>query len=232
MAKKKFYAIKKGEHPVTKEVVENLLFETWDEAKGYVQGVKGAEYKSFPTKEQAENFLSTSDPLLNKSEQAYNPTALHCYVDGSFNEEIPNYSYGLVCVKDGIVKHLDKGAGNNPEAIEMRQIGGELLGAMKSVLWAKKQGYSEVVIFHDYKGVCYHATGYWKRDNPFSETYYQWMQKFMKENPQIQISFCKVDAHTGDDFNELADGLAKEGCGLKPNPIYFKTLTRLGLQAS
>lgn len=232
MAKKKFYAIKKGEHPQTKTPVENLIFDTWAEAEKYIKGVKGAEYKSFPTKEQAEGYLSTSDPLLNKSEKAYNPNALHCYVDGSFNEEIPNYSFGLVCVQHGVVKHMDKGAGSNSEAIEMRQIGGELLGAMKGLLWAKKHGYKDVVIFHDYKGVCYHATGYWKRDNPFSETYYQWMQKFMKDNPQMNIAFCKVDAHTGDDFNELADGLAKEGCGLQPNPIYFKTLTRLGLQAS
>jgi len=228
LAKTKFYAIRLGVDPITKQPVRNLLLTSWDEAEKYVKGVK-AEYKSFTNEEDAKAFLSSNAPLLNKSDGKYNPHALHVYVDGSFNEKIPNYAYGLVCVKDGEIVHMENGLGKNPNAIEMRQIGGELLGCMHGLLFAKRHGYTDVVVFHDYKGVCYHATGYWKRDNEFSETYYQWMQSFFQVNPQIHVSFCKVEAHSGDDFNELADGLAKKAAGLQPNPIFFKILKKYGI---
>jgi ribonuclease H-related protein len=55
------------------------------------------------------------------------------------------------------------------------------------------------------------------------------MQSFFHNNPQIHVSFCKVEAHSGDDFNELADGLAKKAVGLQPNPIFFKTLKKYGI---
>lgn len=234
MAKKKnFFGIKKGEHPETKETVINQLIEApWDIAKHYVLGVPGAEYSGFVTREEAEAYLGMGDqtPAAEKSDavdrshtaSSHQPNVLYCYVDGSYNKEIPNYGFGAVFVKNGEVVGFDKGAGTNKEAIEMYQIGGELLGAMKSLMYAKKHGEKEVVIFHDYLGVGHHATGAWKRKTEFSKVYYEWMQKFFREHPEIKVDFSKVDAHTGDDFNEIADGLAKQSVGLDPNSIYFK----------
>jgi viroplasmin and RNaseH domain-containing protein len=228
-AKKKFYAIKESIDTKTNTVlVQNKIFETWAETEPLVTGKK-AEYKSFPTREQAESYLATADPLMHKSDELYPPKALHCYVDGSFNASIPNYGFGLCCVHNKKVVDYQYGEGNNKEAIDMQQIGGELLGAMKAVLYAKKSGLKEVVIFHDYKGVCYHATGYWKRDNNFSETYYQWMQSFFKNYPDIKVDFCKVDAHTGDDFNEIADLLAKKSVGVEPTKAQLTILKKHGL---
>lgn len=37
--------------------------------------------------------------------------------------------------------------------------------------------------------------------------------KLFKENPEIKVAFSKVEAHTGNDFNEIADGLAKLAVG-------------------
>lgn len=227
--KKKWYAIRSAVDKKTGQVlVENKWFTDWSIVQPIVNG-NTVEYKSFFSVEEAEAYLASSDPLMNKSDGLYPPKALHCYVDGSFNGSIPNYSFGLCCVKDGKVVDLDYGAGTNQEAIDMQQIGGELLGAMKAVLYAKKSGLKEVVIFHDYKGVCYHATGYWKRDNNFSETYYQWMQSFFTKNPDIKVHFCKVDAHTGDDFNEIADLLAKKGVGVQPTKAQIDIMEKHGL---
>lgn len=228
-AKKKFYAIKESIDTKTNTVlVKNKIFETWDETKPLVNGNK-AEYKSFSTLEEAEEYLATDNPLMNKSEGKYPVDALHCYVDGSFNSDIPNYGFGLCCVQDQKVVEHQYGAGTNKEAIDMQQIGGELSGAIKALLFAKKNGYKEVVIFHDYKGVCYHATGYWKRDNHFSEAYYQWMQSFFKNNPELKVHFCKVDAHTGDDFNEIADVLAKKSVGVAPTSAQMTIVRKHGL---
>lgn len=224
-AKQKYYAIKTGMDPVTKTKVEGLILTSWEVAKNYVQGVKGAEYKSFTTEDEANAYLQGREQTSN----VMLPDALYCYVDGSYNANIPNYAYGLVCVKDGKIVHVDKGTGNNPDAIEMHQIGGELLGAIKALIFAKTHSHNKVVILHDYMGVANHATGAWKRTNGFSVTYYNWMQKFFKENPEINVAFSKVEAHTGDDFNEIADGLAKLAVGLTPNPIFYRMIEKHNL---
>lgn len=52
MAKKKYYAIKEDKG------VKNKIIENWTECKELVQGYPSV-YKSFSTKEEAENFLQT-----------------------------------------------------------------------------------------------------------------------------------------------------------------------------
>lgn len=232
MAKKNFYAIKYGQHPETKEEVRDVVIETWKEAERYIKGIKGAEFSGFVKREEAEAYLKEGDPLMNKNENKYPKDCLHCYVDGSYQKDVNNYSYALVCVKNNEVIHFEGGLGNNKDAISMQQIGGELLGAIKAVLYAKKNNYNKVVIFHDYKGTCYHATGYWKRDSEFSKIYYDWMQNFFKSNPGIEVIFCKVDAHTGDDYNELADGLAKIALEIVPENKFYRLAEKHNLTIS
>lgn len=230
----KFYAIKKGFDISTNKEVENVILTDWGIASKLVQGITKAkhgvspEYKSFKKREEAEEYLK-EEPYLIKEDETYPKDCLHCYVDGSFKDEAGNYSYGLVCVKDNKVIHLENGLGNNKEAISMRQIGGELLGALKALAYTRDNGYNKVVIFFDYKGVCLHGLGYWKRDTKFSEQYYEWVQNFMKKNPGIEIIFCKSDAHTGDDFNEIADGMAKMAIDIKPDPIFFRMVEKYNL---
>ncbi len=154
---------------------------------------------------------------------------LCCYVDGSFNDSIPNYSFGVVCVLNGSIVFSLGGAGTNAEAVSMRQIAGELLGAMQALIYAKKNNYKEVRIYHDYIGVDKHALGTWKRTNPFSVTYYNWMQEFFKNNKQMQVSFHKVAAHSGIIYNELADVLAKNAIDMTPEVKYEKAARELGL---
>ncbi|MDF2879693.1 MAG: ribonuclease [Clostridiaceae bacterium] len=228
MAKKNYYAIKFGIDPITKNPIENVIKKTWSETEKCVKGVSGSVYSGFATLPEAEDYLGTKDPLMYKSENLFPKDCLHCYIDGSFNENVHNYGFGLLLVKDNKIIGHDKGSGNNEGAISMQQIGGELLGAMKALVYAKKNGFKEVVLFHDYVGTCYHGTGFWKRDNAFSEEYYQWMQKFLKNNENMKVHFCKVDAHTGDDFNEIADGLAKMSVGLEPEKKFYTYLKKYG----
>lgn len=222
MAKNKFYGIKNGVNPTTGEPVTGLILnKSWGEVEPYIKGVSGAVYKGFKTESEAKEYIGiTQARKLTKS------NALRCYVDGSFNNSIPNYSYGLVCVKNGKVVHTDQGEGKNAEAVSMRQIAGELLGAMQALSYAKRQNFKEVVIVHDYLGIRNHATGEWGRKNEFSKTYYAWMTKFFKDNPSIKVTFEKVDAHTGDDFNEMADGYAKLAVRIEPDPIFYRMVEK------
>lgn len=235
MAKKNFYAVKKGFDVQKNEVVEDVILRNWADTARLVQGINQKkhgitpEYKGFATFDEAEAFIDADEPFLRKKDMTYPLDALHCYVDGSYSKELHNYSYGLVCVMDKGIVHTDKGVGKNKEAVAMQQIGGELLGSINALVYARKHNYKKVVLFFDYKGVALHATGYWKRDNKFSEDYYNWMQNFFKSNPDIEVVFCKVDAHTGDDFNELADGYAKMALGIEPDKIFFKMVERYDL---
>lgn len=49
---KKYYAVRKG--------LKKGIFNTWDECKINVLGYSGAEYKSFPTMEEAEEYMGTT----------------------------------------------------------------------------------------------------------------------------------------------------------------------------
>lgn len=233
--KSKVYAIKKGYCIETKSEINNILLDNWEEAKKYVIGINktetgvSVEYKSFTTKELALEYLNTK-PYLIKGQDELPEDALYCYVDGSCSDEEQNYSFGIVAVKDNKVFQRDLGAGTNQEAFEQRQICGELTASMRSMILAKKFKQKHLLILFDYKGVANHATGYWKRDTSISKIYYEWCQKFFKENPDIKVEFVKVDAHTGDDFNELADGQAKKALNIQPNSIYFKILKKHDLE--
>ena len=46
---KKFYAVRKG--------YNTGIYESWDECKKQTSGFSGAEFKSFPTKEEAMAFI-------------------------------------------------------------------------------------------------------------------------------------------------------------------------------
>ena len=118
-----------------------------------------------------------------------------------------NYSFGLVAVENGEVIHKDNGKGFDDEAIALRNVSGEVLGAQKAVEFALDKGYKEVTIAYDYQGVESWAIGAWKRNNRITQNYNKFMQEKMK---LINIKFKKIKGHSGDKYNDMADMLAKE----------------------
>lgn len=229
----KWYGIRKGYDLNKKEAVFAKIETEWEAAKQLVVGINKSvhgvspEYKSFKNEKDALAYIKSKDYLV-KGEDELPVDAIHCYVDGSSSAELNNYSCGIVYVLDGKILHLEKTAGKNKEAAAMQQIGGELLGAMKAMTYAKSVNAQDIIIFFDYKGVALHALGVWERSNEFSKVYYDWCQKFFRENPQMRVQFCKVDAHTGDDFNEIADGLAKQALDIRPDKIFFEMMRKHG----
>lgn len=213
MAKKKIYAVRKGK--------KTGIFQTWDACKASVDGFSGAEYKSFVSREEAESYLAGADnPLKNNFSEEDGGSKgeadqIVAYVDGSFNKEVGKYSFGCVIIMpDGRIIR-ESGNGDNPESLALRNVTGEMLGAMYAVKWCDINGYSAVQICYDYMGIEMWATGGWKTNNSLTQKY----AAFMKESSaRIRISFRKIAAHTGDKYNEEADKLAKaalvEGSGI------------------
>ncbi|MCI8506762.1 MAG: reverse transcriptase-like protein [Lachnospiraceae bacterium] len=202
MAKNKIYAVKKG-----KTVG---IFRSWNECNDSVNGYPGAEYKSFFTEEDANKYLSGIEKSelnisFEKGEEVLGSQII-AYVDGSFDLNIGKYAFGCVIITPNGEIVRESGNGDNPDSIALRNVTGEMLGAMFAVKWCEKNGYSAIEICYDYLGIEKWATGEWKAKNNLTKKYAQ----FMKENSdKLNISFKKIAAHTGNKYNEEADKLAK-----------------------
>jgi viroplasmin and RNaseH domain-containing protein len=227
---KKVYAIQCGFDVKNDKKVENIIVNTWTECLTYVKGVKGAKYKSFENIEDAKSYLNEGNRMLKKSDENFPKDCLHAYVDGSYNSFDGRYSYGVVCVNNNIVEYIESKAEKDTSEKNIRQIAGELKGAIRAVEYALTQGHMKIVIFHDYEGIAHHATGAWERKEESSMKYYNKMQELM--NSGIEIIFVKVDSHTGDLFNELVDEKCKECLSITSDRVIEKWLNRNIIQVS
>lgn len=206
----KFYAVAKGKSG------EGKIYTSWDECKKEVIGFKGAIYKSFPSEEEAKRFISVQlgdsdseigcNNNINEVEEG-----LVIYVDGSFHSQKENFSYGLVALNKGEVIFEDNGVGEEKEASSMRNVAGEVLGAMKAIEFTENNGYKEVNICFDYQGIESWAKGTWNRNNFLTQRYHSYMQEKMKN---MKINFTKIKGHSGDKYNDRADELAKKALGI------------------
>ena len=221
---KKVYAIKEGFNFKTNEKIDNKIVDTWAECLKYVKGVKSAKYKSFEDINSAKQYLIDGSKLLKKGEDNYPEDCLHVYVDGSYNINTERYSYGVVAVRNNVIEYIDSDASKDSSKSNIRQIAGELEGAIKGVEYALSRDDKKVVIFHDYEGVSHHATGFWERREPSSIDYYDRMNEFI--NRGIEIIFVKVDSHTGDLFNELVDEKCKEKLSIQSDKSVEKWLLK------
>lgn len=219
---KKVYAIKEGYDFDSDKRIENIIVNTWAECLKKVKGVKGAKYKSFESLEEANSYLNDTKKLLKKGLHEYPKDLLHIYVDGSYSVSKEEYSYGLVAVRCNVIEHIEgeahKAKGN------IRQIAGELQGAVKALEYAKSIGEKHIILFHDYEGIFHHATGSWARNDRSSEEYYEKMNKFFKDG--IEVTFVKVDSHTGDLYNELVDEKCKEALRIESDKTVSKWLSK------
>lgn len=196
---KKYYAVRRG--------AAIGIFEDWETCKTSVNGFPGAEYKSFPTKAQAEQYLSGVAETDSFSDAA----EVYAYVDGSFNAALGVYGYGcVICTPDGRTEL--SGQGSDPDAVSARNVAGELLGTMQAVRWAIQNGYPTITVFHDYTGIARWFYGDWKAESPVAKAYLKYM---LGCKEKIRISFQKVAAHTGVELNERADILAKKAAGFE-----------------
>lgn len=195
----KYYAVKVGRTAG--------IYKTWAECKEQVDKYKGAIYKSFPTREEAEAYFAGNE-ICRRAEDDRPENVVEMYVDGSFNGE--NYSWAFVAYKGGTLIHSASGVGEDKEAASMRNVAGELAAAVQAIEWANRQGIEAVVLHHDYIGIAAWARGEWKTNNRFTQAY----AAFVKPYLQL-VSFNKVAGHTGVEGNELADKLAGEALGLK-----------------
>ena len=206
MAKKKIYAVRKGH--------KTGLFVTWAECQKAVSGYSGAEFRGFTEKEEALAFLNmetTGNVSGDKAKEAAGivevaENMVIAYVDGSFEKSIGRYAFGCVILTPDGQEIRKSGSGSDSAGVAIRNVAGEMLGSMTAVNWAIENKYPAVEIRYDYEGVEKWVTGVWRAKTPLTSKYAAHMQEAGKK---VQISFCKIAAHTGNHYNEEADQLAK-----------------------
>lgn len=207
----------------TKEEANAFFQDTEKETNTFFQDTKEVNAFFQDTEKVNAFFQDTEEQENNKKAVETYEDCIHAYVDGSCLGN-KAYSYGLVLVKNNKLIHLDYGVGKGDKSIlKSHQIGGEFLGAMKAMLKAKDLNAKKLIIYYDYEGIRSIANGNHKAKTPVSKGYFDFLQKFKENHPTIEIEYIKVKAHSGNDFNEIVDGLAKLALDIKPNSIFYKT---------
>ena len=206
MGKKNFYVVKVGS--------KRGIFNNWTECQASVKGYKGAVFKGFETKTEALKWFNgkdedSADPTkdtANDSSDSQNPVDFEVYTDGSYING--KYSYGYAFIKDGQVVFESKGVGDDHEAASMRNVAGEIAAVTHAVEKAKTLNV-RIRIYHDYSGISLWVTGDWQAKNKFTQAYVAFMRAH-----QGLYEFKKVAGHSGDQFNDYVDRLAKEALGI------------------
>lgn len=199
--KQKFYAVRIGRNPG--------IYRTWSECQKQIMHYKEAEYKSFKTLKEAEQYLAAGNVNAEIPDKGDIPPENECwaFIDGSFIADQKAYGYGGVLIYSDR-QHAFNGGSKDKALVELRNVAGEMSAAMRAVQDAIKNRMKKITLFYDYKGVRAWAKGEWKRNNEYTQSYHEYMQKAAQ---RIAIEFVKVPAHEGIYYNEYADRLAKNG---------------------
>lgn len=201
---KYFYAVKDGR--------KIGVYKTWTECESQVKGYSGAQYKKFPTYEEAIEFIEGKENILEeKNIDELKENEMIAYVDGSFHLENRYYSYGAVIFTcEGKETYSEKE--NDEKMVDMRNVAGEIKGSMSAMERAIKSRKDKLYLYYDYMGIEKWALGEWKTNKYGTKKYKEYYDSV---KDRLEVVFIKVKAHSGNKYNEEADILAKEALGIK-----------------
>lgn len=141
------------------------------------------------------------------------PSKNYAFIDGSFNPATKVYGCGGFLIDQIGRKHIIQASGNDSGMAKMRNVAGEILGAITAVELAQKLGMNKLTLFHDYEGVAAWPLGKWKCKKRETRKYAMIIWAAMEAG--LKIYFSHVQGHSGDAGNEEADQLAKLAVGLE-----------------
>ena len=221
----KFYAVRKGITPG--------IYTDWDSCKANVQGFSCAEYKSFKTRKEAEEYLNSAPQKTKISDEPSTCLALSdeeeadqltkqcgteavAYVDGSYTNP-GAFSCGVVLFTHG-EKKIFAAIYQDEAYAAMRNVAGEIKGAEEAMRYCVDHQIQSLTIFHDYQGIAAWCTRAWETKKPETRAYREYYDEVTKS---CQIFFRKVKGHSGDRYNEEADRLAGSADLIREDAEWF-----------
>lgn len=127
---------------------------------------------------------------------------IDAYVDGSYREGLVGWA--VVIVIDGKLHAEFSGVLNDEEVQGTRQVAGELKAVEEALFWCKEQGVKELNLYYDYTGIKDWVTGAWKAKKELTQKY-----RDKVRSCGVKINWNKVKSHSGNEFNDKADLLAR-----------------------
>lgn len=209
MAKRCFYALKTNEG--------NQVFDNWDDCSKARKGHTGVAFKAFATEQMANDWLNGERPVYAALPKG-NVTVF--YTDGSNNADTMVPGYGFAIAKKGALPDdapLTLSGSTEEEGLRpLRNIAGEIMAAMKAVQFALRYGLTDIELRYDYAGVGEWPAGrFTTENNEYYEKYADWMRRM---GERLNITYTQIPGHSGDYYNEMADVLARKGCGAAVRP--------------
>ncbi len=206
----KFYAVRTGRQPG--------VYTTWSACEEQVKGFPGAVYKAFPTKAQALSFMGEDlPPSLTLLQVDARPVTgdIHVWVDGScFPNSKGRLNFGWAYVIFDGEGELHRASGNDVpvEAHRHRNVAGEIQAVLQALEWCREQGIRAAEIHFDYQGLASWVEGTWKTRTAFTQAYKERVRAL-----GMSLTWHKVQAHSGDVYNDLVDRLAREAARSTPD---------------
>ena len=194
---KKYYAVKNGKSG-------DGIYQSWAECEAQVKGAPGVVFKGFPTRAEAETFLQRAGES-HAEEDAPQPSQREgvavAYVDGSYHDATKEFACGAVLFYGDETKYFSRKY-SDPALADMRNVAGEIMGAVTVIDYCRKAGIPALEIHHDYEGVA---------NKPGTQAYAALCREAARD---LKLTFVKVKGHSGNACNDLADRLARKALGL------------------
>lgn len=146
------------------------------------------------------------------------------WVDGSYSSRFPNVTSGGVVV-------LERKGTSEPELVLVRYVkteqemfvkahnsGGELIAALTGIIDACNLANGEdatVNIYYDYRGVRDFLNGVYNARQASSILYVEAVKATLEAHKNVRLTFTKIKAHSGVEYNVLADNIAKGNCPMR-----------------
>lgn len=170
----KYYAIREG--------FKTGIYREWEEVKTIVHGYPGAVYKSFYSKEEAEEFMNKGKEFSVLKADAL--TAKISYNKGSN----PSDSYCIIDYYQNNEKLYEENVTINYNRNIKYEHDIEFLAVVRAMQRAIDLGHDWINIIYDYPGVLDYLTGYWTAREDSANIY---IRRFSILNNKINVGFTR-----------------------------------------
>lgn len=225
----KYYAVYRG--------MRSGIFTSWYNARKMINSCSGAVYKSFDTEKEAQEWMemnATRDrengihvpgevqymlKKLNenktekKNEDSLDKKSYQLYSDGSYDKQSKKYSWAYVLL--GYDSRVQRFASDAEVASEdnMWQVSGEIQAVIEGLTYAHENGVKRIIVNYDLINLQKWGDDQWRAKKPETQAYKDAIKRFRAEG--MTISFNKIKSHSGSEYNEMCDYLAKQALGFK-----------------